>query len=107
PTRRRSRSSARSARSRALRTPRTLRAPPPRDPPAAGRPRPRVRRIRGGRGLHHGPVAGSTAAPLLRSFQRSKARPNIVLVPELPEVEITARRIGAAVSGATVEPALA
>jgi formamidopyrimidine-DNA glycosylase len=44
---------------------------------------------------------------LLRSFQRSKARPNIVLVPELPEVEITARRIGAAVSGATVESALA
>jgi len=44
---------------------------------------------------------------LLRSIHRSKARPNIVLVPELPEVEITARRIGAAVSGATVESALA
>jgi formamidopyrimidine-DNA glycosylase len=33
--------------------------------------------------------------------------PNISPVPELPEVEITARRIGAAVAGATVESALA
>jgi formamidopyrimidine-DNA glycosylase len=33
--------------------------------------------------------------------------PKIELVPELPEVEITARRIGAAIGGATVESALA
>jgi formamidopyrimidine-DNA glycosylase len=33
--------------------------------------------------------------------------PKIVLVPELPEVEITARRIGAAIAGATVESAFA
>jgi formamidopyrimidine-DNA glycosylase len=33
--------------------------------------------------------------------------PKIVLVPELPEVEITARRIGAAIAGAAVESALA
>jgi formamidopyrimidine-DNA glycosylase len=33
--------------------------------------------------------------------------PKIDLVPELPEVEITARRIGAAIAGATVESALA
>ena len=44
---------------------------------------------------------------MLRSIHCSKARPNIVLVPELPEVEITAGRIGADVSGATVESALA
>jgi formamidopyrimidine-DNA glycosylase len=36
-----------------------------------------------------------------------RAAPKIGLVPELPEVEITARRIAAAVSGATVESALA
>ena len=38
---------------------------------------------------------------------RTQHAPKIDPMPELPEVEITARRIGAAVAGATVESALA
>ena len=42
-----------------------------------------------------------------RRRARCSGGPKIGFVPELPEVEITARRIGAAVGGARVDSALA